>query len=174
MHVTDTEVAHARPTYTAAMFTTRHTVTWARWHIALVTSVSVAARTRAYITGAVSTTVHTLACIRLRLAIVAAVPGSASALIDRGRVTLLHRPLHRRENLSVSRFCSQGFAAVEVVRHQHSRAPGVAARRLTAAAVLRRLIAALVRHSVRTVGQVGRLACPAVTPLCAGPAVQAR
>ena len=86
------------------------------------------------------------------LAVVAAVPGTAGALVDRGRIALLHRPLHRRQNLSVSWLCSQGLAAVEVVRYQYSRAPMVAARRLATAAVLRRLVAALARHIVRTAG----------------------
>ena len=108
------------------------------------------------------------------LAVVAVVPGSAGALVDRGQIALLHRRLHRRQNLCASRLCSQGLQAVEVVRHQHSRAPRVAACRLAVAAVLRRLVAAHVRHILRTVGQVRRLARRAVPPLCAGPAVQAR
>ena len=108
------------------------------------------------------------------LAVVAAVPDTAGALEDWGRIALLHRRLHRRQNLSASRLCSQGLPAVEVVRHQHCRAPRVAACRLAAATVLRWLVAALVRHIARTVGQVRRLARRAVPPVCAGPAVQAR
>ena len=81
-----------------------------------------------------------------------------------GSFTLLHHPLHRRQNLSTSQLCPQGLPAVEVVRHQYSRAPRVAARRLAAAAILRRLIAALACHSVRTVGQVRRLARRALPP----------
>ena len=81
------------------------------------------------------------------LAVVATVPGSAVALVDWGRLALLHRPLHFRQNLSVPRLCSQGLPAVEVVRHQHSRASGVAISWLAATAVLCRLVATLARHS---------------------------
>ena len=39
--------------------------------------------------------------------------------VDWGRLALLYRPLHRRQNLSASRLCSQGLPAVEVARHGH-------------------------------------------------------
>ena len=81
------------------------------------------------------------------LAVVATVPGSAVALVDWGRLALLHRPLHFRQNLSVPMLCSQGLPAVEVVRHQHSRASGVAVSWLAATAVLCQLVATLARHS---------------------------
>eukprot|EP01044_Picomonas_judraskeda_P018816 COSAG03_NODE_3823_length_1811_cov_66.319323_1_plen_148_part_00 len=115
---------------------------------------------------------------KTHLAGVAAVPGRAAAPVDLRRRALPHRALHSFKHLLASAvslpLLLQGLAAVEVVRHQHGRAASVAARRLAAAAVLRRLVATRARYGVCALGQVRRLAGRTVSPLGAAPAVQAR
>jgi hypothetical protein len=56
------------------------------------------------------------------LAVIAAVPGTAGALVDRDRIALLHRPLHRCQHLSVSRLCSRDAGLVPSERDAVARA----------------------------------------------------